>query len=76
MISYEFLNNFDIINKNKDDFYFQYNNNLLTLNAGSLPCVSNRQYEIFVSTIYMNVQYYQNVIIDIVNSTQPVALIE
>ncbi len=63
---------------NLGGFSFQFNNfNLLTLNAGSLPYVPNRQYEIHVSTIYYDIEYYQKVVINIENTTQvPVALIE
>ncbi len=47
------------------------------MNAGSLPYVPNRQYEIYVSTIYYDIEYYQKVVINIENTTQiPVALIE
>ena len=63
---------------NLGGFSFQFNNfNLLTLNAGSLPYVPNRQYEIYVSTFYYDIEYYQKVVINIENTTQvPVALIE
>ena len=56
---------------------FESNNNLLTLNAGSLKYVQNRQYEILVSTIYLNTEYYQKVRINIMNMEKlPKALIE
>ena len=68
--------NYEVIKK--ADFSFEFNNlNLLTLNAGSLPHVPKRQYEIYVSTIYYGIEYYQKVVINIENTTQiPVALIE
>jgi hypothetical protein len=37
----------------------------LTLTGGSLVYVPNRQYEICVSTVYNNIEYYQKVIINI-----------
>ena len=36
--------------------------NRLTLNGGSLVYVPNRQYEIYVSTVYNNIEYYQKMI--------------
>jgi hypothetical protein len=39
--------------------------NRLTLNQGSLLYVPNRQYEIYVSTVYYNIEYYQKVLINI-----------
>jgi hypothetical protein len=39
--------------------------NRLSLDIGSLVYVPNRQYEICVSTIYYNIEYYQKVIINI-----------
>ena len=39
--------------------------NLLTLSGGSLIYVPNRQYQVYVSTIYGNIEYYQKVIINI-----------
>ena len=61
----------------KGDFIFQYNYNKLTLKAGSLSYVPNRQYQIYVSTFYLDTEYYQNVIIDIENTnTMPIAIIE
>jgi hypothetical protein len=39
--------------------------NRLTLNGGSLVYVPNRQYEIYVSTVYNNIEYYQKVVISI-----------
>ena len=49
----------------------------MTLKDGSLSYVPNRQYEIYVSTIYLNTGYYQKVIIDIENTnTMPSAIIE
>jgi hypothetical protein len=46
---------------------FSYNNNLLTLNGGSLIYVSNRKYEILVSTTYKNMEFTQKVQIKIEN---------
>jgi hypothetical protein len=40
---------------------FSYNNNLLTLNGGSLKNVANRKYEILVSTTYMNIEFSQKI---------------
>lgn len=48
-----------------DSFLFDSSKNLLTLKSGSLFYVPNRQYEIYVSTVYLNVEYYQKVIINI-----------
>ncbi len=68
--------NYELIKKGHFSFEFD-NLNLLTLNAGSLPYAPNRQYEIYVSTIYYGIEYYQKVVINIENTTQiPVALIE
>ncbi len=39
--------------------------NRLTLNEGSLVYVPNIQYEIYVSTMYYNIEYYQKVLINI-----------
>jgi hypothetical protein len=39
--------------------------NRLTLNQGSLLYVPNRQYEIYVSTVFYNIEYYQKVLINI-----------
>jgi hypothetical protein len=39
--------------------------NRLTLNGGSLVYVPNRKYEIYVSTLFNNVEYYQKVVINI-----------
>lgn len=44
---------------------FDPTNSRLTLNAGSLPYVLKRQYQIYVSTIYYNIEYYQKVTINI-----------
>ena len=58
--------NFTLILKiTKDTYIFEDRNNLLTLKAGSLPYVPNRKYEIRVSTLYLGIEYYQKVIIDI-----------
>jgi hypothetical protein len=69
---------FKIYLKLQGDYTFPYNNyNLLSLNAGSLPFVPKRQYEIYVSTVYFNIKYYQKVVINIQNTTQiPIALIK
>jgi hypothetical protein len=37
----------------------------LTLNGGSLVYVLNRKYEIYVSTVYYGIEYYQKVLINI-----------
>ena len=39
--------------------------NRLTLSAGALLYVPNRQYQIYVSTVYYNIEYYQKVTINI-----------
>jgi hypothetical protein len=50
--------------------------NRLTLSAGSLVYVPNRQYEIFVSTVYNSIEYYQKVLIKILAPpTLPIPLI-
>jgi len=50
--------------------------NRLTLSAGSLVYVPNRQYEIYVSTLYNNIEYYQKVLINILAPpTLPIPLI-
>jgi hypothetical protein len=46
---------------------FSYNNNLLTLNGGSLIYVANRKYEILVSTAYENIEFTQKIQIKIEN---------
>ena len=50
--------------------------NLLTLSSGSLLYVLNRQYQIYVSTVYNNIEYYQKVLINILPPpTLPIPLI-
>ena len=50
--------------------------NLLTLSSGSLVYVLNRQYQIYVSTVYNNIEYYQKVLINILPPpTLPIPLI-
>ena len=50
--------------------------NLLTLSCGSLVYVLNRQYQIYVSTVYNNIEYYQKVLINILPPpTLPIPLI-
>lgn len=44
---------------------FDSSNNILTLIGGSMPYVANRQYQIYVSTIYYSTEYYQKVTINI-----------
>jgi hypothetical protein len=53
-----------------DDFFFDSSKNHLTLFSGSLSYVPNRQYEIYVSTIHLSIEYYQKVIINIQASAQ------
>ena len=43
----------------QDDYSFEFNNNILILNAGSLKYAPNRVYEIFVSTESKNALYTQ-----------------
>jgi len=49
----------------KDDCSFDFNDNILTINGGSLGYVPNRQYEILVSTINYGIEYTQKVQITI-----------
>ena len=51
-----------------DNYYYDSSLNLLTLRASSLSYVPNRQYEIYVTTTYLNVEYYQKVRINVINS--------
>jgi hypothetical protein len=52
------------------------NNNLLTLNAGSLNYVENRQYEIYAWTNYLGSIYSQKIRITIFNVDRlPIVLI-
>jgi hypothetical protein len=46
---------------------FSYNNNILTLNGGSLIYFANRNYEILVSTTYKNMEFTQKIQIKIEN---------
>ena len=56
---------------------FSYNNNLLTLNGGSLMFVANRKYEILVSTTYEKIEFTQKIQIRIENLIEsPLVLIE
>jgi hypothetical protein len=56
---------------------FSHNNNLLTLNGGSLIYVANRKYEILVSTAYENIEFTQKIQIKIENLIEsPLVLIE
>ena len=56
---------------------FSYNNNILTFNGGSLIYVSNRKYEILVSTTYENMEFTQKIQIKIENLIEsPLVLIE
>ena len=49
----------------------------LTLDVGSLVYVPNRQYQIYVSTLYYNIEYYQKVTINILPPpTLPIPLIK
>lgn len=59
----------------KDDFQFYSKNNLMKIKGGAL--FPSKQYEIWVSTIYMNLVYSQKVRITILNfDILPVVLIE
>ena len=61
----------------KDGYFFDSTKMLLTLNAGSLQLVSNRQYEIRISTVYFDTEYYQKVRITIDNIQQvPISIIK
>jgi hypothetical protein len=56
---------------------FSHNNNLLTLNGGSLMYAVNRKYEILVSTTYENIEFTQKIQIRIENRIEsPLVLIE
>jgi hypothetical protein len=56
---------------------FSYNNNLLTMNGGSLIYVANRKYEILVSTAYENIEFTQKIQIRIENQIEsPLVSIE
>jgi hypothetical protein len=55
---------------NKDDYSFDFNNNRLTINGGSLGYVTNRNYEILVSTFNNGIEYTQKVQITIENIDQ------
>jgi hypothetical protein len=68
---------FIILENKKDDYKFDpMNNNLLTLKAGSLNYVENRQYEIYAWTNYLDSIYSQKIRIIIINVDQlPVVLI-
>jgi hypothetical protein len=71
-----FLNFTLILKITKDAYIFEDRNNLLKLKAGSLPYVPNRKYEIFLSTIYYNITYYQYTIINIEPPPQlPISII-
>ena len=61
-----------------DSFMFTDNrNNLLTIKAGTWPYLSNRKYEIYLSTIYNNVTYFQYTIVNIEpSSILPISQIE
>ena len=48
-----------------DSFKFDSTNNKMTIPGGSWSYVSKRQYEIYVSTWYLNNEYYQKVLINI-----------
>jgi hypothetical protein len=72
----KFKNN-SIFNIILDAFSFDFNNNILTLNGGSLKNVPNRQYEILVTTFYRSIQYTQKVHIKLENVVElPLVLIE
>ncbi len=61
----------------KDDYLFDFNKYVLTINGGALKYVENRQYEILVSTAYMKVEYTQKVQITIENTSDlPVVTLE
>jgi hypothetical protein len=55
----------------KDSFRFDAANNLLTLIGGAMSHVQNRQYEIYVTTAYFDIVYFQKVLI---NSVKPPVL--
>jgi hypothetical protein len=66
-----------IIKPFKADYLFDFNNNVFIINGGTLKYVANRQYEIKVSTTYMNVEYTQKVQITIENTSDlPVVTLE
>jgi hypothetical protein len=66
-----------IILKLKGVYWFDSTKSLLTLTGGSLLYVPNRQYEICVATIYMDIKYYQKVIINIDKPPQiPISIIQ
>ena len=59
----------------KGDYQFDTSYNLMNIKGGSL--VFTKQYEIWVSTIYLNVKYSQKVIINRLNfDLVPVVSIE
>ena len=59
------LSSLDTCFNSSDKYFYDPSFNLLTLSAGSLSYVPNRQYEIYVTTTYLNVEYYQKVRINI-----------
>ena len=63
--------------KFQDDYSFEFSNNILKLNGGTLKYVPNRKYEIYVSTLYMNREYSQKIQITIeVPPIIPIASLE
>ena len=58
-----FLNNLDV-------YSFAVKNNLLELRAGSLLYVEDRIYEIYVSTSYFGLEYFQKVEVTITKPPQ------
>ena len=59
------LQTYDKCFNSSSTFSFDPSLNLLMLSAGSLVYVPSRQYEIYVSTTYFNIEYYQKVRINI-----------
>jgi hypothetical protein len=53
-------------NIKKDDFFFE-SDGVLTLKQGSLRYLQNIKYEIKVSTLYRQIEYYQKVRVNIEN---------
>lgn len=71
------LKNFDrCFNNTLSLISFDPSFNLLTLNGGALVFIPNRQYQIYVSTVYSNIEYYQKITINILPPpTLPIPII-
>ena len=77
MIVVKILLKFKSFFKIIDSYSFASSGNMLTLSAGSLEYLPNRQYEILVSTIYLNIEYTQKVRITIENIDQlPISILK